>query len=56
MQNFSKYSISTRIGCQIATNHVNLAILVSWERRESYLSKETKISQIEQGERKLQSN
>ena len=36
----------TRIGCNIATSDANSTILVSFERRESYLSKDAKINEI----------
>ena len=44
---FSRNFIVTKIACKFATNDANQTILVSFKRRKSYLSAETKIVQIE---------
>ena len=48
--------IVKRIECKFATNDANLTILVSFERRESWLSQGAKNNQIEWKDEKLHWN
>ena len=55
-EKFSRNFTVTKIACKFATINANQTILVSLERRESYLSPETKNVQIEWKDGKLHWN